>query len=207
MNDQAEYLPLSMLNQLEYCERRFYLMHVRGEMEINAHVLEGTLRHENTDRPGTSRQAETVTHRRVYVWSDELLIAGFADLVEAQKSQVAGRPPQPPALIPVEYKKGRMGKWLNDHIQLCAQALCLSEQTGGVIPKGYIFYFGSRHREEVEFTPQLRQRAIQSVRRAHEIVAAGKLPPPLDNYNKCRDCSLEPICLPREIKILKGETP
>ncbi len=43
MNDPTEYLPLSMLNQLEYCERRFYLMHVRGEMEINAHVLEGTL--------------------------------------------------------------------------------------------------------------------------------------------------------------------
>ncbi len=30
-----DYLPLSMLNQLEYCERRFFLMHVRGEMEVN----------------------------------------------------------------------------------------------------------------------------------------------------------------------------
>lgn len=200
MNDQAEYLPLSMLNQLEYCERRFYLMHVRGEMEINAHVLEGTLRHENAHRPGTSREAETVTHRRLYVWSDELMIAGFADVVEEHTS-LAGRG----NMVPVEYKKGRMGKWLNDHIQLCAQALCLAERTGGVIPKGYIFYFGSRHREEVEFAPQLRERTAQSIRRAHEIMAAGKLPLPLPNYNKCRDCSLEPICMPREIKILKGE--
>ena len=199
MNDQAEYLPLSMLNQLEYCERRFYLMHVRGEMEINAHVLEGTLRHENAHRPGTSREGETTFHRRLYVWSDELMIAGFADVVE-EHSSPAGRGD----MVPVEYKKGRMGKWLNDHIQLCAQALCLAERTGSVIPKGYIFYFGSRHREEVEITPQLRARTAQSIRRAHEIMAAAKLPPPLPNYNKCRDCSLEPICLPREMKQLIG---
>jgi len=214
MNDQAEYLPLSMLNQLEYCERRFFLMHVRGEMEINAHVLEGTLRHENAHQPGSSREGETISHRRLYVWSDELMIAGFADIVEQQGvvpfgkggARLAGQH-SIGAMIPVEYKKGRMGKWLNDHIQLCAQALCLAERTGGVSPKGYIFYFGSRHREEVEITPALRERTVQSIRRAHEIVAGGQLPPPLQNYNKCRDCSLEPICLPREINILKGETP
>ena len=129
-----------------------------------------------------------------------MLIAGFADVVEERNGDEG-------AFTPVEYKKGRMGKWLNDHIQLCAQALCLAERTGGVIPKGYIFYFGSRHREEVEITPQLRQRTTQSIHRAHEIVSAGKLPPPLQNYNKCRDCSLEPLCLPREIQILKEETP
>lgn len=199
MNDQAEYLPLSMLNQLEYCERRFYLMHVRGEMEINAHVLEGTLRHENAHHPGTSREGETLTHRRLYVWSDELMIAGFADVVEEHAVPGGAR-----ERIPVEYKKGRIGKWLNDHVQLCAQALCLAERTGGVIPKGYIFYFGSRRREEVEITPQLRERTAQSIRRAREIVTTGQLPPPLKNYNKCRDCSLEPICLPREMKQLIG---
>ena len=57
-----DYLPLSMLNQLEYCERRFFLMHVRGEMEVNAHVLEGTLRHEHAHTAGASRQGETVIH-------------------------------------------------------------------------------------------------------------------------------------------------
>lgn len=197
MNDQPETIPISMLNQLEYCERRFYLMHVLGEMEINAHVLEGTLRHENAHSPGTSREGETLTHRRLYVWSDDLLIAGFTDVVEES--------PEEGALVPIEYKKGRMGKWLNDHIQLCAQALCISEQTGGVVPKGYIFYFGSRHREAVEITAELRARTRQSIARAHALVAAQQLPPPLENYNKCRDCSLEPICLPREVKILKGE--
>ena len=61
-----------MLNQLEYCERRFYLMHVLGEMEVNVHVLEGTLRHAQTHDAGKEREGETIMHRWVYVWSDAL---------------------------------------------------------------------------------------------------------------------------------------
>lgn len=201
--NQEDYLPISMLNQLEYCERRFYLMHVMGEMEVNAHVLEGTFRHEKAHTAGRESEGGVLTRRKVYVWSDELRIAGFADVVEELSSPAGRGAGGEGVLIPVEYKKGRMGKWLNDHIQLCAQALCIAERTGAVTPKGYIFYFGSRHREEVEFTPELRQRTVQSIERAHQIVAAHRLPPPLENYNKCRDCSLEPVCLPREVKILR----
>jgi CRISPR-associated exonuclease Cas4 len=194
-----DYLPISMLNQLEYCERRFYLMHVLGEMEVNAHVLEGSLRHENAHTPGRESEDGLTMRRKVYVWSDELQIAGYTDVVE-ERSSPDGRT----EILPVEYKKGRMGKWLNDHIQLCAQALCLMERTGAVIPKGYIFYFGSRRREEVAFTPELRQRTAQSIARAHELTRTRVLPAPLENYNKCRDCSLEPICLPREVRQLRG---
>jgi CRISPR-associated exonuclease Cas4 len=202
MNDHEEYLPISMLNQLEYCERRFYLMHVMGEMEINAHVLEGTLRHEKAHTAGRDSDEGVITHRRIYVWSDELRIAGFADIIE--ETSGAGSSEGSPRMVPIEYKKGRMGKWLNDHIQLCAQALCIAERLGVVTPQGYIFYFGSRHREQVEFTPELRQRTVAGIRRAQEIVDAHRLPPPLEHYNKCRDCSLEPICLPREVQQLTG---
>ncbi|MFN3743009.1 MAG: CRISPR-associated protein Cas4 [Anaerolineales bacterium] len=189
-----DYLPLSMLNQLEYCERRFYLMHVLGEMEVNAHVLEGALRHEEVHTAGTMREGEIIVHRRVYLWSDVLRIAGFADVVE---EDAAG------GLVPVEYKKGRMARWLNDHIQLCAQALCLEERSGRRIAKGYLFYFGSRRRQEVLLTEELRARTVENIRRAHELAGAGQLPPPLENYKKCRDCSLEPVCLPREIRRLR----
>jgi CRISPR-associated exonuclease Cas4 len=194
----SEYLPISMLNQLEYCARRYYLMHALGEMEINAHVLEGTFRHEQAHTAGQAREGKTLVHRRAYVWSDELRIAGFADVVE--EPLFADAPGD--LMIPIEYKKGRMGKWLNDHIQLCAQALCISERTGAVTPRGYIFYFGSRRREEILFTPELRRRTVQSIQRAHALAVAGRLPQPLENYNKCRDCSLESICLPREVQIL-----
>ncbi len=192
-----DYLPISMLNQLEYCERRFYLMHVLGEMEVNAHVLEGTLRHAQAHQPDREQEGDKTIHRRLYVWADSLQVAGFADVVEEETGA--------PRLTPVEYKKGRMGRWLNDHIQLCAQAICLEERAGVRIARGYIFYFGSRRREEVCLTEELRQRTAQTVRRAHTLIGARQIPPPTEKMVKCRDCSLQPVCLPQETNLLNGQ--
>jgi CRISPR-associated exonuclease Cas4 len=194
--DQPDYLPISMLNQLEYCERRFWLMYVRGEMDINAPVLEGIQQHERAHRSGIEREGELTIRRRVYLWSDRLRVVGFADLVEERDGKLA----------PVEYKRGQKGRWLNDHIQLCAQAICLEERTGQQVAQGEIFYWRSRRRVTVEFTPELRTRTEAAVARAFELLEAGQMPPPLDRRAKCRDCSLEGICLPREVLLLSKET-
>jgi len=194
--EQPDYLPLSLLNQLEYCERRFWLMYVQGEMEVNAPVLEGIQQHERVHTAGGERDGETVAHRRVYLWSARLRLAGYADLVEEQDGR----------LYPVEYKHGRCGRWLNDHIQLCAQALCLEERTGQRVERGALFYWGSHRREEVAFTPELRARTEAAVARAYALLAEGRMPPPLDHWAKCRDCSLEGICLPREVALLGRES-
>jgi CRISPR-associated exonuclease Cas4 len=184
-----------MLNQLAYCERRFWLMYVHGEMEINAPVLEGIQQHERVHSSGTERSGELTVRRRVYLWSDRLRVAGFADLVEEREGD----------LVPVEYKRGRQGRWLSDHVQLCAQAMCLEERTGRPVQQGEIFYWRSRRRERVAFTPELRARTEATVARAFELLEAGRMPPPLDRRAKCRDCSLEAICLPREVLLLSKE--
>ena len=150
--EPEEYLPLSFLNQLAYCERRFWLMYVQGEMGVNAPVLEGIQQHERTHTAGASQEEDAVIYHRLYLWSDRLKIAGFADVVE-EKAGV---------FIPVEYKRGRMGRWLNDHIQLCAQAICLEERSGQTVSQGEIFYWGSRRRVQVEFTPTLREQTEAS---------------------------------------------
>ncbi len=202
--DTPDYLPISMLNQLEYCERRFWLMFVQSEMIVNAAVLDGTLRHERAHTAGREREGDKEIRRRVYVYSDALRVVGFIDVLEEMDGQ----------LVPVEYKRGRMGRWLNDHVQLCAQALCLEERlpsiTGSrqnlaVASYGYVFYFGNRRRERVEFTAQLREQTRASVSRAFALLEAGKMPPPTEKRAKCRDCSLEPICLPREVNRLIAE--
>jgi CRISPR-associated exonuclease Cas4 len=193
--EPPDYLPISMLNQLEYCERRFWLMYVHGEMAVNAPVLEGIQQHERAHGGGVERAGELTVRRRVYLWSDRLRVVGFADVVEEQ----AGR------LLPVEYKHGRMGRWLNDHVQLCAQGMCLEERTGQQVQRGEIFYWRSRRRVEVEFTPELRARTEAAVARAFELLALGRIPPPLDRRAKCHDCSLEEICLPREVLMLAEE--
>lgn len=190
----SDYLPISMLNQLEYCPRRFWLMYVQGEMEVNAPVLEGTYQHERVHTAGRSQEGEKMTFRRVYVFSERLRLSGFIDVLE----EIGGE------LLPVEHKHGRMGRWLNDHVQLCAQALCLEERTGRSVRRGCIFYAASRRRQEVALTPDLRAHTEEAVARAFQMIAAGRTPPPEQPRAKCRDCSLEPICLPREVRALAG---
>ena len=187
-----DYLPISMLNQLEYCPRRFWLMYVQSEMTINAPVLEGIQQHERAHTGGVEQDGEQTIYRRVYVWSDRLQLVGFADVVEETEGD----------WVPVEYKRGRMGRWLNDHIQLCAQALCLEERTGQTVEHGEIFYWRSRRRVRVDITPELRDRTEASVGRAFALLETAQIPPPIDHRTKCRDCSLEEICLPREVLLL-----
>lgn len=187
-----DYLPLSYLNQLLYCERRFWYMYVLGELAVNAALLEGALRHEHTDQPGTERIEEGRVVRRLAVFSDRLRINGFCDLVEE-----AGD-----ALRPVEYKRGKQGRWDNDQVQLCAQALCLEEQTGRPALLGEIFYYRSRHRIEVPFTPELRAGTEAAIQRAYALLEAGALPPHTRQRARCGECSIEPICLPKETEQL-----
>ena len=197
-------LSISYLNALEYCPRRFYYECALGEFLDNAHVIEGTMRHKRSDSGLTTNEDGATVRRRVWVWSERLRLSGFADVVEEQ----AG------VLIPVEYKKGKMGEWLNDHVQLCAQALCLEEMLTCHVPFGYIFYFGSARREEVPFSEELRRHTEETIQLAFTLLAKGELPVPLVGkqtkevqlpslHPKCKDCSLEPLCLPREVLMLE----
>src|ERR1700738_2698369 len=142
-------LPISSLNALEYCPRKFYYQVVQGEMLVNEFVLEGTLAHQRVHQAGTHTTAEgEMQTTRLYLYSEALHLSGFADVIEER----AG------VFMPVEYKRGHQSSWLNDQIQLCAQALCLEERQPGKppIPHGYIFYVSSRRRVQVKFSTELR---------------------------------------------------
>lgn len=198
--EAPETIPLSYLNAIEYCPRRFYYEFVQGDMLRNEFVLEGTLLHQKTDQPGqhVSQEGE-VQINHLYLYSETLKLSGFADLLEEENG----------LFIPVEYKHGKEGKWLNDHVQLCAQALCLEERLPEQqpIPYGYIFYFGSRKRVQVTFTPELRAKTRETIERALHVARLDHPPLPLDGKlaARCRDCSLLALCLPEEVKLLKNK--
>ena len=121
MIDRSEVgmLPISSLNAMEYCPRRFYYQFVQGEMLVNDFVLEGTLAHERVHKAGThTTGAGEIETTRLYLYSEALHLTGFADVIEERAGM----------FVPVEYKIGHQGEWLNDHVQLCAQALCLEER-------------------------------------------------------------------------------
>lgn len=186
-----DYLPLAYLNAWEYCPRRFFLEYQLGEMADNEHILLGRHLHRNIDQEGIIQEGDTLIHRHQWVWSDRLKIKGVIDAVE----EVDGE------LVPIEYKKGRMGRHLSDHFQLCAAGLCLEEQTGKVITHGEIFYHANRRRQRVEFTHELKHATETAIAAAHAALTQ-PMPAPIDNPKKCQACSLQSICLPEEMKIL-----
>lgn len=195
-----ESIPISALNALEYCPRRFYYQFVQADMLVNEFVLEGELVHRRAHQPGTQTIAEGhIQTTRLYLYSEKLHLSGFTDIVEERDG----------ILVPVEYKHGQQGQWLNDAIQLCAQALCLEERQPDVPPLsyGYIFYVASRKRVQVHFTEELRATTHASIARAFEVAALEQAPPPLEGklVARCPKCSLLPICLPDEVKLLRSK--
>jgi CRISPR-associated exonuclease Cas4 len=201
MNETSplDMIPISALNALEYCPRSFYYQVVQGETLVNEFVLEGQLAHQRVHQAGMRVTAEGVIETtRLYLASETLHLSGFADVIEERAGVV----------IPVEYKHGHQSNWLNEHIQLCAQAICLEEHLPGKPPitYGYIYYVASQRRVKVPFTQQLRVRTMAAIAQAFRVAAFEIPPPPLTGQlaARCPPCSLLPICLPEEVKLLQS---
>lgn len=180
-----EPLPLSALNHLLYCERRCALIHVEGVFVENVYTLEGSLAHEAADTPGYETSGGVRVVRALPVYSKRLGLVGKAVIVEFR-----GETP-----YPVDYKRGKRKKWVNDDVQLCAQALCLEEMMSVAVPRGAIFHGQSKRRREVQITAALRAQTLSAIGRLRSMVDA-KLVPQAALKPQCEGCSLREICLP-----------
>ena len=109
-----DHLPLSLLNDYLYCERRAALKTVEGVRSANAHTAKGDIVHEHADLPGYEVAKGVTLLRALPVWSDVLGLSGKCDIVEQRADGT---------LFPVEYKSGKRRQWDNDDVQLCAR-LC-----------------------------------------------------------------------------------
>ncbi|MDX2110827.1 MAG: CRISPR-associated protein Cas4 [Verrucomicrobiota bacterium] len=185
-------LPLSLLNDFLYCERRAALKGIDGVRRANEHTLIGDLAHEAVDTPGYEHRAGWELLRALPVFSDQLGLSGKADLVEVQRDPVQGRILQ---ARPVEYKKGPKRKFDNDDVQLCAQALCLEEMLGIPVTAGMVYHVTSQRRREVVFNPALRQSTLDTLTKLKALIASKAIPiailKPL-----CDGCSLREVCMP-----------
>jgi CRISPR-associated exonuclease Cas4 len=190
-------VPLSALNALLYCERRAALRHLDMLYVHNEHTRGGDLLHRRSDRAGLERRRGVRTERGLWIASRRLRLYGRADLVEFRRPTDRRRFGEPvhEIALPVEYKRGRMRRWNNDDVQLCAQALCLEEMIGRSVPEGAIFHAKSKTRRAVEFTPELRAETEATVARLHALLDSGVVPPAVLKP-QCRGCSLRGHCLP-----------
>jgi CRISPR-associated exonuclease Cas4 len=187
LTEGAEPIAVSALNQYSYCPRRCALIFMDGEFEDNIHTQRGTAEHDRADQ--TFHVCEVEGVRLEYalpVWSRRLGLSGRCDVVEFHPDGT---------VYPVEYKHGIRKKWLNDDLQLTAQALCLEEMLNISIERGAIFHKKSQHRREVAFTPELRKLVEVTATAIHELLSTEVLPPPINNQ-RCPECSLKNICMP-----------
>jgi CRISPR-associated exonuclease Cas4 len=183
-------IPLSALNHWAYCPRRCGLIHMEGEFTDNIHTARGNSEHAQVDRVAhvTSRDGARVEYA-LPVWSDRLGLIGKCDVVEFWPDGT---------VFPVEYKHGPKRKWLNDDLQLAAQAMCLEDMLAQPVPRGAIYHASSHRRRDVAISPALRAKVIETAEAIRAMLASGKLPPPV-NDARCRECSLREICQPEAL--------
>ena len=179
-------IPLSLLNDFLYCQRRAALKAIEGWRGTNEHTVVGDSFHEQADVSGYETVKGVTLLRALPVWSDRLGLNGKCDIVERHPDG---------SLVPVEFKKGKRRKFDNDDAQLCAQALCLEEMFGLDIPRGAIFHARSKRRREVEFTEDLRRLTEQAIEAMHRLIEEEVVPQAV-HKPQCSECSLFDHCLP-----------
>lgn len=183
-------LPLSLLNDYLYCNRRAALKVLEGWRNANAHTNRGDIVHEHADLAGYEVVKGTTLLRALPVWSERLGVTGKCDIVERRPDG---------SLFPVEFKLGKRRQWSNDDVQLCAQALCLEEMFGMDIPAGAVFHADSKRRREVVFTSELRALTEITVTKLWQLLGAKEAIPAAVYHPSCDQCSLYEICLPRAV--------
>jgi CRISPR-associated exonuclease Cas4 len=171
-----DYLPVSKLNTVVFCPRRYFIEAILQDNKTNHHMIEGSGVHERTARAG-----EGLT-----VWSDRLGIIGRVDQVKQESD----------TWLITEFKKGGLGDHESDQVQLCALAMCFEEMHEVRLERGFIFYNKTRQRLEVRFEQELRDKVETAVKTMLELADTDKFPPVTTNRNKCRGCSVKEICQP-----------
>lgn len=183
---EREKFPLSAVNHYLYCPRRAALIHIEGIFSENKHTVLGSIVHEQTDIPGYEIVKGVTLLRALPIWSERLGLSGKCDIVERHSDG---------SLVPVEFKKGKRRRFSNDDAQLCAQALCLEEMFGQIVPRGAIFHASSKRRRVVEFTEALRRFTEQAIEAVHRLIEEETVPQAV-HKPQCSGCSLFESCMP-----------
>lgn len=163
---------------------------------------------------------ETIHSRSVQMGSERLGVIAKMDLVEARAARANDADEDLFSVLevcPVDYKAGapkegaeaksepdRPQLWDTDKMQLGLQALILRDN-GYTCNEGIIYYRTTKQRVRLPITPELENWILQNIADAKRVIA-GPIPSPLVNSPKCVRCSLAPVCLPDETRML-AQTP
>ena len=201
MFTEDDFIPIGALQHYIFCPRQCALIHVEGAWQENLFTTRGAILHEKVDTDTYETRGTLRTVRGLRIHSQRLGIVGRADVVEFRAPAVAGGPEE---VMPVEFKAGEPKEDISDKGQLCAQAMCLEEMLQVKIAEGGFFYGKIRRRERVVIDESLREQTGSVIEAVRQIVTSKSIPS-AKYAPKCRNCSLEPICVPKAMNNQKLE--
>jgi len=199
MYREEEYLSLAGIQHFEFCKRQWALIYIEQQWEDNVRTVEGSLMHRTAhDSLKTETRGDIIITRGMPVFSANLGVYGVCDVVEFHRSQdgvvLYGREGKY-LPCPIEYKRGRPKINDMDSLQLTAQAICLEDMLCCNIDSGYLYYGEIRRRVKVNFTPEMRNKVIQTFKEMHQYYNR-RYTPKVKPKKNCKACSLLNICLP-----------
>jgi CRISPR-associated exonuclease Cas4 len=202
MFSEDDLLPLSGLQHMSFCERRWALIHIEQIWADNRFTAEGNELHEKAHSGSVESRPGVLIRRTVPLHSFHLGLSGQADVIEFHP---AGPDESGVALpgrrglwrpYPIEYKRSKEKAGGNAYrVQLCAQALCLEEMLGVAVPEGAIFDGSAKRRSPVRFDAQIREMVRTLAFHMHELFRQGATPGAVFKKG-CLSCSLREKCYP-----------
>ena len=184
---------ISALQHILFCERQYAMIHLEQIWEENKFTAEGRILHERVD---ITRHESRRSFRQEFgmtVRSEDLNLVGRCDLVELR----FGAKGIIEEVVPVEFKRGKKKEGDEDRVQLTAQALCLEEMFGIIIPHGEFYYLQEHRRSECKIDGDLRNKVVSLLRRMNELQTSGTTPPAVYERRRCDNCSLVEMCMPK----------
>jgi len=183
---EDEIVMVSAIEHISYCARQCALIHVEKVFDENVFTLRGSMAHKRVDEPVGNVENGVTIERALPIWSERYGLQGRADVVEFRPDG---------SVFPVEYKIDTRKTSKHDDLQLCAQAICLEEMLDCSVPCGAVYSGTARHRRDIEFTADLRERTLRAVESIRAMYIQGTLPEPV-NDARCQNCSLAHVCMP-----------
>lgn len=189
---------VAALHALAYCERLFYLEEVEEIRVADESVYAGRTLHEQLG----AGDGESV--RSFELSSEKIGLVGRVDGIEHREG----------GWVPYEHKRGRARResngdgtpWPSDELQAIAYAMLLEEFIQKPVTEARIRYHADSLTVRVPLTPERRQAVLAAVRKARALRIEHVRPAVSPNERICIRCSLAPVCLPEEERLVKDSS-
>jgi CRISPR-associated protein Cas1 len=190
-----ETIRVNALHALAYCPRLYYLEEVEELYTQDDRVFAGRRLHVEIEKEEGDEWVSLTLE------SDLLGLRGKVDALRTRNGQT----------IPYEHKRGRCYRdannkpqaWNSDRLQILAYACLIEAVLEITVLEGRIRYHADNVLVHIPLDEAGRQEVQGAVARAIQLRQSTERPPVTTNERLCVRCSLAPVCLPEEVRLVQ----